>query len=342
MDIRTSPVRSSTSFTHMDSVSLVLGSPRGRRFCANVGYACHAGARSGRHWPQSTEHALEVLDAVDVRAITEMSELEILHCLAYAVDCARYWEPPDEEDVIFVCPEVIAALHPIARALLGSPHSAWWTEPIDLLNQHLVEKRNPIYGWSDLPVRIYRTEDGLEQWRAEALDTERQFLEYQNADPDRHIGGQWWSTPSANVTTRTTRSRDGIGALGVFLEEDSSSNEARVQPVRIHGTPRIYEIAGPSDWAKLVDTYPLAVPASRRSVWYDTTGEFRNWFIPDWVSVADDYDAVHLTMMAYLTTPGIAIPLSANSGATVLAGWNPDTTFWLRSNNITLDDDPTG
>ena len=88
---------------------------------------------------------------------------------------------------------------------------------------------------------------------------------------------------------------------------------------------------------------PWQCPLHVRSVWYDTTGDFRNWFIPDWVSVADDYDArPTLTMMAYLTTPGIAIPLSANSGATVLAGWNPDTTFWLRSNNITLDDDPTG
>ena len=76
-------------------------------------------------------------------------------------------------------------------------------------------------------------------------------------------------------------------------------------------------------------------------MWYDTTGEYRDWFIPDWVSVAADYDAVHLTMMAYLTTPGIAIPLSANSGATVLAGWDPDATFWIRRNNITVDDDPT-
>ena len=157
-----------------------------------------------------------------------MSELEILHCLAYAVDCARYWEPPDEEDLIFVRPDVAAALRPIAEALLDSPHTAWWTEPADLLNQNLVEKRNPIYGWSDLPLRIYRTEDGLEQWRAEALDYERRFLEYQIEDPDRHIGGEWWSTPFANGTTETTRARDGIGALGVFLEEDSSSNEARV------------------------------------------------------------------------------------------------------------------
>ncbi|WP_228400990.1 hypothetical protein [Rhodococcus sp. C1] len=196
----------------------------------------------------------------------EMSELEILHCLAYAVDFARYWEPPDEEDLIFVRPEVIAALRPIAEALLDSPHTAWWTEPVDRLNQNLVEKRNPIYGWSDLPLRIYRAEDGLEQWRAEALDNERQFLEYQIEDPDRHIGGEWWSIPFANGTTETTRARDGIGALGVILEEDSSSNEARVQPVRIYGAPRIYEITGPQDWANLVDTYPLPVPASRRSV----------------------------------------------------------------------------
>ena len=115
-------------------------------------------------------------------------------------------------------------------------------------------------------MRIYRAEDGLEQWRAEALDNERQFLEYQIEDPDRNIGGEWWSTPFANGTTETTRARDGIGALGVFLEEDSSSNEARVQPVRIYGAPRIYEITGPQDWANLVDTYPLPVPASRRSV----------------------------------------------------------------------------
>ncbi|MGR6521052.1 hypothetical protein ACU5JM_05395 [Rhodococcus erythropolis] len=113
-----------------------------------------------------------------------------------------------------------------------------------------------------------------------------------------------------------------------------------MQPVRIYGAPRIYEITGPQDWANLVDTYPLPVPASRRFVWYDTTGEYRDWFIPDWVSVAADYDAIHLTLMAYLTTPGIAIPLSANSGATVLAGWDPDATFWLRSNNITVEGEP--
>ena len=109
----------------------------------SVTHAAPAHAHPVDTGPQSPEHALQVLGAVDIRAIGEMPELEILHCLAYAVDCARYWEPPDEEDLIFVRPEVIAALRPIAQTLLDSSHTAWWTEPADLLNQHLVEKRNP-------------------------------------------------------------------------------------------------------------------------------------------------------------------------------------------------------
>ena len=181
--------------------------------------------------------ASKFLGAVDIRAIGEMPELEILHCLAYAVDCARYWEPPDEDDLIFVRPEVIAALRPIAKPFSDSSHTAWWTEPADLLNQHLVEKRNPIYGWSDSPVRIYRTKDGLEQWRAEALATERQFLEYQNADPDRHIGGEWWSThlPTAQLK------RPGLATVSepseCFSKKTARRTRLGCRPVRIHGTP---------------------------------------------------------------------------------------------------------
>ena len=49
--------------------------------------------------------------------------------------------------------------------------------------------------------------------------------------------------------------------------------------------------------------------------------------IPDFSAVAADYDAVHLSVVGYLTTAGRA--LSVNDGRTVLAGWDPDKTFWL-------------
>ena len=50
--------------------------------------------------------------------------------------------------------------------------------------------------------------------------------------------------------------------------------------------------------------------------------------VPDWPEVAQEYDAVHLTVSGYLTTAGRAVPVS-DGVASVLAGWGPDETWWL-------------
>ena len=50
--------------------------------------------------------------------------------------------------------------------------------------------------------------------------------------------------------------------------------------------------------------------------------------MPDWPSVAGDWDAVHLTVRCYLTTAGRALDVDSER-ASVLAGWDPDATFWL-------------
>lgn len=84
----------------------------------------------------------------------------------------------------------------------------------------------------------------------------------------------------------------------------------------------------------------MAVTVSRRGDGYDTTGESADWFFPDWPAVAADYDAVLFTVHCYLTTPGNAIPLTHRPGSTVLAGWNPDATFWLRGDRLSVEDDP--
>ncbi len=62
--------------------------------------------------------------------------------------------------------------------------------------------------------------------------------------------------------------------------------------------------------------------------WWRATGLASAWLIPDWVAVASDYDAVHLTVNGYLTTAGRALPV-VDSCRTVLAGWDPDQTIWL-------------
>ncbi|MFE4500002.1 hypothetical protein ACFRFQ_09050 [Rhodococcus sp. NPDC056743] len=327
----------------MDTTSALMGSPRGRFFCANIGYACSRHERaSGYSRPRTVGDVIDALANVDIEAIAALSEMDVLDGFAYAVDFARYWQPPDEDDIMFVLPEVVELLLPIARAVLASPHTQWWAEPVDLVNQRIVQKYDRTDDPGVTPLHIRQFEDGLERWRAHTLDYEATFVEYLKADPDRQIGGEWWSIPAANGAYDTSRARDVLGAIELMLVEDNpGSSIAHVWPVSVHGTPRVYEITSPADWAHLVDTYPLAVPASRRHVWHETTGEYRDWFIPDWSKVVNDYDAVHLSMIGYLTTPGIAIPLARNSGATVLAGWNPDTIFWLNSSFITVDGNMT-
>jgi hypothetical protein len=90
----------------------------------------------------------------------------------------------------------------------------------------------------------------------------------------------------------------------------------------------VYEICGPGQWADLVGRYPLDVTRSRRDDWRRATGRAGGWLIPDYAAMAADWDAVHVSVAGYLTTAGIAI-LADDGACTMLAGWDPDATWWL-------------
>jgi hypothetical protein len=68
--------------------------------------------------------------------------------------------------------------------------------------------------------------------------------------------------------------------------------------------------------------------------------------IPDWSRVAEDFDGVHVSLAGYLRTAGAVVdvgdasfiedsPSRPTAGdtdertASLMAGWNPDTTYWL-------------
>ncbi len=63
-----------------------------------------------------------------------------------------------------------------------------------------------------------------------------------------------------------------------------------------------------SDVVRWSVTHPLDVTRSRDQYWPDVTGGHKPWFIPDWLAVSRDYDAVHLSVLAYLSTAGRALP----------------------------------
>ncbi len=116
----------------------------------------------------------------------------------------------------------------------------------------------------------------------------------------------------------------------MLLEDPFGARTATVRAVRADRTARVYEVTGPDAWLALASDHPLEVTASRRHDWYRSTGWDGRWVVPDWPSVARDWDAVHVPVTGYLATAGRALPVDDGPGArTVLTGWDPGTTWWL-------------
>ncbi|TWH44416.1 hypothetical protein [Rhodococcus rhodochrous] len=317
----------------MDIVEQVLAAPRGRRFAAHLGYACSTDERASNYLePLTQADALDVLAAVDAETVAQLSELDVLEALGRATDFARYWQPPDEEDLWFADPAIVTASSPIVEAVLACAHARWWSTPMDPTCQRAVQKRyTSTDEWSETFWNNQDHDADLPAWRRHVLADEDRFRRFLDADPERQISGEWWSTPVPSRVRVTSRARQNLGAVELLLAEDDNSDgrHARVWSVHVDDAARIYEITGSAAWTHLVDAYPLPVAASRRSDWYEATGKHLQWYLPDWAAVSADYDAVHLTALGYLTTPGLALPLTTHTGASVLAGWDPDATFWL-------------
>ena len=88
------------------------------------------------------------------------------------------------------------------------------------------------------------------------------------------------------------------------------------------------EIAGPADWQALVSAFPEDVTGTHAGEWRARSGLPGPWRLPDWRQVMEHYDGVHLTIGGYLACGGLALP--AGGGHTMLTGWIPDATIWLR------------
>ncbi len=112
---------------------------------------------------------------------------------------------------------------------------------------------------------------------------------------------------------------------------------------------RLWTIDHPSDWVRLVESYPKA--ASQGHLGWELPGpnqhmaEIRglcavetqhaaragsvHHVLPDWGAVASEYDGVHLTWAGFVTTEGFVSDL-ADGGVTMLRYWGSERTLWLR------------
>jgi hypothetical protein len=271
--------------------------------------------------------ASELAAAVDradwPAVLADMSEIGLVEPLAESVACAMYWQPPDGVDRALAYPEVADTLRAAADAVTAAPASRWWSSGIDLGVQQYVDALPGKGGgppWSGAP-------DRLATWRTATAEDER-LAAARPDDPAAPFSGYWWSSPIPGELVCTTRALPGLGALRIVAVEDWPGwDEVFCWPVTPHHPTRIYEISGPDDWAALVTRYPLDVTKSRRHDWWKITGWAGTWLIPDYAAVATDYEAIHLTVGGYLTTAGRA--LAVNDARCLLAGWDPDATYWL-------------
>ena len=263
-----------------------------------------------------------------------MQAERLLDALVASVDEARYWQPPDDADVLLADPEVAALLAPVAEAVAQAPAASWWAEGLCRSDQHVVG-----WPWEGETVQpsVTGARSGLLQWRTGTLAADEEAAQDQPIDPAEAPSGAWWSTPVFASVPVSARARPGVAAdraapVGLLLVEDATLWEtARSWPVDVPDGARVHEIDGPAAWVALVERFPLDVSSLRRGVWWEASARDDGWAIPDWAAVAEAFDAVHLTVDGYLSTAGRALPveLDGRPTRTLLGGWDPDATWWL-------------
>lgn len=309
----------------------LLSGPRGRRLCwclldpgddaawDLVWDGAHRGDLTGL----TREFAACTASTDLAAAVTHADLLSLLAALGQPVEVANYWGEPDAIDNALRAQSALEALLPVAASVTTALAAQWWPSPVATDSQQYVEWPGEYGGQPALA----GTTAELAAWRTATIEDEHSARE-RPEDPSASWSGRWWSAPVPSLLPSTTRSLPGLGAVGLALVEDGfGQRHARCWPVEPRPGAQIFEIYGPEDWTGLVGRYPIDVSKSRRHDWWRTTGWAGKWLIPDFAAAAADYDAIHLSVTGYVTTAGRA--LDVNDGRTVMAGWDPDQTFWL-------------
>lgn len=287
------------------------------------------GAVEMRRRAVSPEAVAALLDGV--RLVPATPEL-LRTVFVVSVDAARYWQEPDGEDRLAGTAPVRGALQRVAAHLAASEHTHWWRAPLDPDDQWSTRWDATRY-----PAPLV-SHASLREARAALIAEELHAVRSRPADPTANWTGAWWSRPIWEVPS-STRELAGAGPAGLWFVEDLSGWErATVVGLDAPAGARVFEVDGAGSWAQLCRSFPIEVTAQMRHDWYRATGRAGTWAIPDWAQVAERYDAVHLQAAAYLAAAGVPIPV-ADDTASLIAGWDPDQTYWFTS-RVTYRDPP--
>ncbi|WP_102159775.1 hypothetical protein [Zhihengliuella halotolerans] len=320
-------------------------------------------------WFAGVSESAAFLRGADPAMLRGLSERDLMMSIVESVDSAMYWQPPHAEDVMMAEPLVADVLRPAAEALAGHPVLDRLDRPllaapgrlahpaghIDWFDENYLERREPPH----LARVDEQGRDKLDFWHERIQDDlrRRHKFAWRWRSVRANISGEWWAAPIPVNLLRTSALPDfalpdgappsttasggpdagaprGSGLLLDAIEDSFGWKSGTVTAFDLApgAAPRVYEVDSSGAWASLVSRFPLDVTHVRRHDWFHVTGLDVPWFIPDWRRVAEEYDAVHVTLSGYLTTATRAVRVDSELGPkahTMLAGWDPDQTFWF-------------
>lgn len=235
-----------------------------------------------------------------------------MHIAACAVDEVRPWRT-DHDAVVAKILERGAKQRDLARAVLASPQTGWWFGPLDRTQQLWLSRdgNSPDSGRLNLPPTGPPT-----PWERYA---------------QKPAQGLYTSMLVDGTSSLLAALAQGVGDLAAAFQ---------VQPLacwRLEASPaaRVFEVDGPQAWHELCVRYPTRTEDGLRKRLLERVRLFHRYpagedgrLVPDWSAVAQDWDAVHLTLGGLLTAEQVRIESSA--GWTQLDGWDCEQTVWLR------------
>lgn len=183
------------------------------------------------------------------------------------------------------------------------------------------------------------------EWRAAADAEEERWRVEAPRDVLGGWSGTWWSFPAERpelpVSTPVVAGDLPVGTT--LVEDEMGIEEVDARALRLRDGLRVLELHDAADWCDLVAAHPRSVTFTRRLDWWLATGWDGAWVLPDWASVAREWDGVHLSARGYLAVSGRLLETTVPGGVvgadtdgirpgparTLLAGWNPGVTHWL-------------
>ncbi len=243
-----------------------------------------------------------------------MTEQQIIRC---PVGCAFLYSIERDNVPIETAVRPRDAFRRLAKAhVLLSP----WGIDFDKTAAELLA-RGP--RWAELAKRLLGHAGS--GWWADPIDLERQVLLTDPALRPSRQNLRWESyAQRPTVWQATSTERDGTTSLNAAIWYGAGDWPIPASLLQhralIDSAARVLEIGGPSDWHSLCAKYPRRIETGE--------GPANNYTLsPDWRSVRQDWDGIHISFMAQLVAPFVA--QETEHGTSMMWAWQSEATLWV-------------